>query len=68
MKFVYRLYSYEYKYHVQGTEERDVEYALLHVPEDASFNNIRSTLLNAKHRNYSHEIDINSVVDLTIQF
>jgi len=68
MNWVYKLFRYNYTYYVQGTEERDSEYALLYVPEDASFNNNRSTLLNARHRKNYHEIDIESVVDLTIKF
>ena len=68
MKKIYKLFSYTYIYYVQGTEERANEYALLHVSEDATFNNNRSTLLNERYKNYSHEIDIDSVVDLTIDF
>lgn len=68
MKFVYKLFKYRYTYYCQGTEETDVEYALLYVPEDASFNNNRSTLINKRHNNYDHIIDINSVEDLTIKF
>ena len=68
MKFVYKLFKYTYIYYVQGTKERDVEYALLYVPEDASFSNNRSTLFNEKYREYDHEIDIESVQDLTIKF
>jgi hypothetical protein len=68
MKKVYKLFKYIYISHCQGSEDRGVEYALLYVPEDASFNNNRSTLLNNKHREYDHEIDIESVVDLTINF
>lgn len=66
--WVYKLFRYTYTYYCQGTEEHDVEYALLYVPEDATFNNNRSTLLNARYRKYNHEIDIESVVDLTIKF
>jgi hypothetical protein len=68
MGWVYKLFRYNYTYYVQGTEEHDSEYALLYVPEDASFNNNRSTLLNARYRKYDHEIDIDSVTDLTIKF
>ena len=68
MKWVYKLFKYSYTYYVQGTEEHGEEYALMYVPEDASFNNNRSTLLNKRHREYYHEIDINSVVDLTVKF
>jgi len=68
MNWVYKLFRYRYTYYVQGTEEQDIEYALLYVPEDASFNNNRSTLMNARYRKYDHEIDIESVTDLTIKF
>ncbi len=68
MNFVYRLFKYRYKYYVQGSEECGEEYALLHVPENASFNNNRSTLINKRHRADYHEIDIESVQDLTIKF
>jgi len=53
---------------VQGSTEKDTEYALMHVPKDASFSNNRSTLINARYKKYSHEIDVYSVEDLTIQF
>lgn len=68
MNFVYKLFRYNYTYYVQGTEEHDTEYALLYVPEDASFNNNRSTLFRRRNKKYYHEIDIESVVDLTVNF
>ena len=68
MNFVYKLFRYNYTYYVQGTEEQDTEYALLYVPEDASFNNNRSTLFQKRNEKHYHEIDIESVVDLTVKF
>lgn len=68
MNFVYKLFRYNYTYYVQGTEEQDTEYALLYVPEDASFNNNRSTLFQRRNEKNYHEIDIESVVDLTVKF
>ena len=68
MNFVYKLFKYTYTYYVQGTEEKDIEYALLHVPEDATFNNNRSTLFNKRNKEHCHEIDIESVEDLTVRF
>lgn len=62
---IYKLFKYSYKYYVQGTEEHDIEYALLHVHKNASFNNNRSTLINERH-NSNHEIDIESVEDMSI--
>jgi hypothetical protein len=68
LNWVYKLFKYKYTYHCQGTEEVAEDYALMYVPEDASFNNNRSTLMNKKHREYDYEIDIHSVEDLTIRF
>ena len=68
MDFVYKLFRYNYTYYVQGTEEQDTEYALLYVPKDASFNNNRSTLFQKRNEKNYHEIDIESVVDLTVKF
>jgi len=68
MEFTYKLFKYKYTYYVQGTEEIDIDYALLKVPKDASFNNNRSTLINNRYKKYSHEIDIESVEDVTIHF
>ena len=68
MTFVYKLFSYSYIYYCQGTKEHGVEYALLCVPENASFNNNRSTLFANRNQKYNHEIDVESIVDLTIKF
>jgi len=64
----YRLLKYRYKYFVQGSEENAEEYALILCPKDASFNNVRSTLFNERYKSYYHEIDIESVKDLTIKW
>lgn len=68
MEMVYKLFKYHYTYYVQGTEEHDVDYALLRVPEDATFNNNRSLLYNERNKEYYHEIDISSIEDLSINF
>ena len=68
MEFVNKLFKYTYVYHVQGSEEVAVEYALLYVPQSATFANNRSTLFEKRHQEYYHEIDIESVEDLTINF
>lgn len=68
MNWVYKLFTYTYTYYVQGSEERDTGYALMHVPENASFNNNRSTLMKARHIPDVYEIDLESVKDLTIKF
>ena len=67
MEKVYKLFNYTYTTYCQGTADRNEGYALLHVPEDACFNNNRSTLFNAKHREGFYEIDIDSVEDMTIR-
>jgi len=61
-----KLFKYTFHSHCQGSRDRGVEYALLHVHEDASFNNNRSHLILQRHEDYNHEIDIESVEDLTI--
>jgi hypothetical protein len=68
MNFVYKLFTYIYLSDCQGTADRNVGFALLHVPEDATFNNNRSTLYNAKHIDIYHDIFLNTVEDLTIEF
>ena len=65
MKKAYLL-RYGYEYHCQGTAERAIDYALIYAPEDAAFNNIRSRLMMQKHREYSYEIDVDSVENMTI--
>lgn len=64
----YRLLKYTYKYFVQGSEERAEEYALILCPKAASFNNVRSSLFNQRYVEYTHEIEIESVKDLTIKW
>jgi len=68
MEKVYKLFKYNYVTYCQGSADRNVGYALLHVPNDASFSNNRSTLLNAKNREHQYEIDIGSIEDMTINF
>jgi hypothetical protein len=68
MEFKERLLKYTYTYYVQGSEEKGVEYALIHAPENATFNNVRSTLMLKRHKENYHEIDIESVEDLTIKW
>ena len=64
----YVLLEYVYHTYCQGTRDRNYGQALIHCPEDCSFNNIRSALINRKHREGVYEIDINSVVDVTIEW
>ena len=68
MNFVYKLFSYTYKYDCQGTDEYAKEYALLHVPENATLANNKSTLYKKRNQKYHHEIDFDSIQDLTITF
>lgn len=65
MEFTYRLLRYNYTYYVQGSDEKAEGLALIYAPKSATFNNVRSTLMNQKHKS-GHEIDIESVEDLTI--
>jgi hypothetical protein len=64
----YVLLEYNYSTYCQGTEDHNQGQALIHCPEDCSFNNIRSTLINKKHREGIYEIEINSVKDVTIEW
>jgi hypothetical protein len=68
MEWTYRLLKYNYKWYCQGTEEQETEYVLIHAPKDASFNNVRSVLMNMRYNEYDHIIDIESVEDLTIEW
>ncbi len=68
MEFRYRLLGYSYKYYTQGDAEWVNTFALIYAPKDASFANVRSTLIKAKHVENQHEIDIDSVEDLTIKW
>ena len=67
-KFVYKLFKYRYATYCQGTRDRGVDFALLYVPSDASFNNNKSTLFADKHVDGEYEIDLDSVVDMTVIF
>ena len=67
MEFKYVLLSYVYTYYCQGTEERDNATALLYVPEDACFEDVRSLLFQRRNK-YGHEIDIDSIIDETIKW
>ena len=64
----YVLFEYDYISYYQGTADRGHTFALVHCPEDCSFANARSVLINAKHRENYHEIDIKSVEDMTIEW
>ena len=64
----YVLLEYVYITYCQGSEDRNSGIALIHCPEDCSFNNIRSTLINKKHHEGVYEIDIHSVRDVTIEW
>lgn len=67
-EFIYKLFKYRYTYYVQGSEEQDTEYALLYVPKDATLNNNKSVLFKERNRKYFHEIDYDSIENLTIIF
>jgi hypothetical protein len=64
----YVLLEYDYKYDCQGTDEYGHAFALIHCPQDCSFNNIRSTLIQEKYEKFYHEIDVESVKDITIEW
>jgi hypothetical protein len=64
----YVLLEYDYTTYCQGTADHNQGQALIHCPEDCSFANIRSVLMNAKHRENIYEIDIHSVKDVTIEW
>jgi len=64
----YVLLEYTYYTYCQGTRDRNFGQNLIHCPSDCSFNNIRSTLLNKRHREGRYEIDIDSVKDITIEW
>lgn len=68
MKKINKLFKYSYYSLCQGDMEIGVEYALLHVPEDATFNNNRSVLMSRRYKKHTHEIVLDSVQDLTINF
>jgi hypothetical protein len=68
MNWEYRLLSYTYVTYCQGTADEGQGYALIKIPDDASFNNARSTLIQRKHIEGQYEIDIESIEDLTIKW
>lgn len=67
MEMTTSLLSYTFHTYCQGTRDHGFAYALVHHPSDASFNNIRSRLFEAKHRDDFYEIDVDSVEDCTIR-
>ena len=68
MEWKYVLLEYNYVTYCQGTEDKNYGMALIHCPKDASFNNVRSTLFNARHIEGVYEIDIDSVKNATIEW
>jgi hypothetical protein len=64
----YVLLEYNCTTYCQGTADRGHDFALIHCPEDCSFNNVRSTLINARHIEGVYEIDIKSVKNATIEW
>jgi hypothetical protein len=64
----YVLLEYDYHTYCQGTRDRGHGFALIHAPCDASFANIRSTLLYNKHVEGVYEIDVDSVENVTIEW
>ncbi len=63
-----RLLKYRYKQVSQGTADQAIEYAFIYAPQNATFNNVRSVLMKEKYKEHYHEIDLNSVEDLTINY
>lgn len=63
-----RLLKYKYIYYCQGTEEEGFDIALVYAPENASFEIVRSTLVNQRYKKYEHEIILESVIDKTINW
>ena len=61
-----RLFKYNYVYYVQGTKEYDVGYAQLIVPATNSFRQNKELLYTQRYERYNHEIDPDSIEDLTI--
>lgn len=68
MDFTNKLFKYTYTEIIQGTPEKGEEYALLHVPQDAKLANNKGTLYAKRNQDFYHEIDYDSITDLTINF
>ena len=68
MNLIYKLFKYQYHYYNQGTKEIDVEYVLLHIPENIDIYDIKELLYQQRHDHYNHNIDLDSIVDLSIKF
>ena len=64
----YVLFEYDYITYCQGTADRNHGFALVHCPEDCSFANARSVLINKKHIEGVYEINIKSVEDVTLEW
>lgn len=62
------LLEYDYIQYCQGTADRGHGYALIHLPKDATIADAKSLLVKLKDRRYSHEIDIDSIEDATIEW
>jgi len=62
------MLEYDFTYDCQGTDELVHTCVLMHCPEDATFENIRSMLFQRKYNKYHHVIDLDSVVDVTIEW
>lgn len=63
----YVLLEYDYISYCQGTADREHTMALIHCPEDCSLESVKGLLFQRKNR-YNHNIDIESVVDVTIEW
>ena len=69
MTLVYKLFRYRFATYSQGTRDGNgVDFALLHVPSDASFNNNKGLLMQRKHKEGIYEIDLKSIEDCTVTF
>ena len=68
MKMKYVLLEYDYTTYCQGTADHNTGTALIHCPKDATFSEVRSTLINTRQISGEYEIDIKSVKNATIEW
>lgn len=68
MKYKYILVSYTYYTYCQGSKDRNHGYSLLKVPEDAGTGTITGLLYAKKHKDGRFEIEIDSIINETIEF
>ena len=68
MKMKYVLLEYDYTTYCQGTADHNSGMMLIHCPKDATFEDVRSTLMHSRHKIGEYEIDWNSVMNATIEW